>query len=133
MSDSITTKIPKHIRKIFKEWALDFKDAGLRFASPEHTRLSNRLAFYATFVSPVSFEWHFLNELLDIAVGHIARDYSLVMDEHERKHLFDLQREAREMAAWVAEILRLPTIYTFGDDGSRILVYESPRDLMASQ
>jgi hypothetical protein len=125
MSSPISIKLPKHIRMIFKEWALDFKDAGQRFGSSESMQLAKRLSCHATVVSPVFLEWSFLDELLRISVGHIASDYSSVRDEHRRKHLLDLQRESREMVAWLAETLRLPTIYTFGADGSQIVVHES--------
>ncbi len=126
MSEQTTIQIPKHIRKIFKEWALDFHDAGRRFGKPESMQLAAHLDFYRTISSPTAVKWSFLQELLYIAVGHIANDYSSVEDERTRRHLFNLQHESREMAAWLSGVLRLPNIYTWDACGNRVVVYESP-------
>ena len=126
MSDQTTIQIPKHIRKIFKEWALDFKDAYQQFGMPESAQLAVHLDFYRTISSPTPVKWSFLQELLYIAVGHIAKDYSSVEDERTRKHLFNLQHESKEMAAWLSGVLRLPNIYTWDAAGNRVVVYESP-------
>lgn len=126
MTDQTTIQIPKHIRKIFKEWALDFKDAAQRFGLPETRQLAARLDFYRTISSPTPIKWSFLHELLHIAAGHIAKDYSSVEDARTRKHLFNLQHESREMAAWLSGVLRMPNIYTWDADGERVVVHELP-------
>lgn len=124
MSDQLTIKIPESIRKIFKEWALDFKAVSQRFDSPVIMELSNRLSSYATVVSTTPLPWSFIKELFDIAAGHISQDYESVVNKKHKKRLLNLQRGSKEVGAWLGEILQISDIYTFNAKGEMFVVCE---------
>lgn len=122
MLDYITITIPKPIRRIFKQWARDYREGERQLATTCYRKTANCLDACATAPGPIRVETEFLFGLMLSVVGLLHQDFSSISDARRRLASLDLQNEARVVVPWISDLLGINLITQFSDDAGEMPV-----------